>query len=45
LNIATSEGIGLAELETIAGSGNEGRVTKKDILDYVAQRKQNGGAI
>lgn len=45
LNIATSEGIGLAELETIAGSGNEGRVTKKDILDYVAKRKQNGGAI
>ncbi|NDF97728.1 MAG: 2-oxo acid dehydrogenase subunit E2 [Chitinophagia bacterium] len=45
LNIATSEGIGLAELETIAGSGNEGRVTKKDILDYVAQRKQPGGAI
>lgn len=45
LNIATSEGIGLAELETIPGSGNEGRVTKKDILDYVAQRKQNGGAI
>ena len=45
LNIATSEGIGLTELETIAGSGNEGRVTKKDILDYVAQRKQNGGAI
>jgi 2-oxoglutarate dehydrogenase E2 component (dihydrolipoamide succinyltransferase) len=39
LNIATSEGIGLAELETIAGTGNEGRVTKKDILEYVNQRK------
>lgn len=40
LNIAASEGVGLAELETIPGSGNEGRVTKKDILQYVAARKQ-----
>ncbi|HXL55041.1 MAG TPA: biotin/lipoyl-containing protein, partial [Chitinophagaceae bacterium] len=32
LNIANSEGISLSELETISGSGNEGRVTKKDIL-------------
>jgi 2-oxoglutarate dehydrogenase E2 component (dihydrolipoamide succinyltransferase) len=42
LNIATSEGIGLAELETLPGTGNEGRVTKKDILEYVAKRKQQG---
>ena len=40
LNIAASEGVRLAELETIPGSGNEGRVTKKDILQYVAQRGQ-----
>ena len=33
LNIASSEGIGLGELESISGTGNEGRVTKKDILD------------
>jgi 2-oxoglutarate dehydrogenase E2 component (dihydrolipoamide succinyltransferase) len=39
LNIANSEGIGMAELETISGTGNEGRVTKKDILQYVADRK------
>ncbi|MFM7646403.1 MAG: dihydrolipoamide acetyltransferase family protein [Sphingomonadales bacterium] len=45
LNIATSEGIGLAELETLSGTGNEGRVTKKDILEYVALRKQPGGVI
>lgn len=38
LNIAAKEGIGLAELENIAGTGNEGRVTKKDILNYVANR-------
>ncbi|CAN5513483.1 dihydrolipoamide acetyltransferase family protein [soil metagenome] len=39
LNIASSEGIGLGELEHIAGTGNEGRVTKKDILQYVEDRK------
>lgn len=39
LNIASSEGIGLGELERIAGTGNEGRVTKKDILQYVEDRK------
>jgi 2-oxoglutarate dehydrogenase E2 component (dihydrolipoamide succinyltransferase) len=39
LNIANSEGISLGELETIPGSGNEGRVTKKDILQYVQDKK------
>ncbi|MEX6691064.1 dihydrolipoamide acetyltransferase family protein [Danxiaibacter flavus] len=39
LNIAGSEGISLSELENIPGSGNEGRVTKKDILQYVEARK------
>lgn len=38
LNIAGKEGIGMAELEKIAGTGNEGRVTKKDILQYIAHR-------
>ncbi len=38
LNIAREEKIGMAELETIAGTGKDGRVTKKDILDYVANR-------
>lgn len=38
LNIATQEGISMAELERIPGTGNEGRVTKKDILNYVANR-------
>jgi 2-oxoglutarate dehydrogenase E2 component (dihydrolipoamide succinyltransferase) len=28
----------MAELESIHGTGNEGRVTKKDILNYVANR-------
>lgn len=39
LNIARAEGISLSELETIPGTGASGRVTKKDILDYVAARK------
>ena len=39
LNIAASEGVSMSELEKIPGTGNEGRVTKKDILQYVSQRK------
>lgn len=38
LNIAAQEGITMVELETIAGTGNEGRVTKRDILEYVSKR-------
>ncbi len=40
LNIANSEGIAMSELENIPGTGNEGRVTKKDILQYVADKKE-----
>src|SRR5262249_49130989 len=29
----------LSELESIPGSGNEGRVTKKDILQYLQERR------
>src|SRR5215210_4601829 len=39
LNIAASEGVSMAELEKIPGTGNEGRVTKKDILQYVADKR------
>ncbi|MBK5278835.1 MAG: 2-oxo acid dehydrogenase subunit E2 [Bacteroidia bacterium] len=38
-NIAKEESIGVSELESISGSGAEGRVTKKDILSYVQNRK------
>ncbi len=38
-NIAKEENIAIAELETISGSGAEGRVTKKDILSYLQHRK------
>jgi len=37
-NIAKEEGISLAELETISGSGKDGRVTKEDILNYIKTR-------
>lgn len=37
-SIAKSEGVTTSELEGIAGSGAEGRVTKKDILGFVSMR-------
>jgi len=38
LNIAQKEGIGFAELEKISGTGIDGRVSKKDILNYLKER-------
>jgi len=38
LNIAQQEGIGMAELESIPGTGQDGRVSKKDILAYVTNK-------
>lgn len=43
-NIAQSEGISMAELEAIEGSGQGGRVTKKDVLDYLPNRGSQGAA-
>ena len=37
-SIAQKEGIAMAELETVPGTGSEGRVTKKDILAYIGTR-------
>jgi 2-oxoglutarate dehydrogenase E2 component (dihydrolipoamide succinyltransferase) len=34
-NIASKEGISVSELDNLKGSGNNGRVTKADILDYL----------
>jgi 2-oxoglutarate dehydrogenase E2 component (dihydrolipoamide succinyltransferase) len=39
LNIAQNEGVGFNELQQIQGTGSQGRVSKKDILQYVAQKK------
>ncbi|MBC7887173.1 MAG: 2-oxo acid dehydrogenase subunit E2 [Ferruginibacter sp.] len=38
INIAQQEGIGMVELENIQGTGQDGRVSKKDILAYIAGR-------
>ena len=38
LNIAREENIAMTELETMSGTGKEGRVTKKDILSYIKNR-------
>ena len=37
-NIAKTEGISSQELETIQGTGSEGRVTKNDILNFLDQK-------
>lgn len=37
-NIATAEGISVTELDTISGSGKDGRVTKEDILNHIKNR-------
>jgi len=42
-SIAEKEGVSIAELEAINGTGAEGRVTKKDILNYLPNRS-NGQA-
>ena len=43
-NIAKQEGISVAELDTIPGTGKEGRVTKNDILAFIADSGGNGDA-
>lgn len=37
-NIAEKEGITASELEAILGTGQDGRVTKKDVISYLANR-------
>ncbi|HXB14045.1 MAG TPA: dihydrolipoamide acetyltransferase family protein [Bacteroidia bacterium] len=41
-NIAKTEGVSVIELESLKGSGKEGRVTKNDILAYLPARQTNG---
>ncbi len=42
-NIAKEEGITLQELESITGTGANNRVSKNDILGYIANGKPNAG--
>lgn len=39
-NIASHEGLSQQELDQVVGTGSEGRVTKEDILKYVASKKE-----
>lgn len=41
-SIAKQENISTQELESVSGSGKEGRVTKNDILAFVEKRKSGG---
>lgn len=38
-NIAKEERISIQQLDTIAGSGLEGRLTKRDLINYISQNK------
>lgn len=38
-SIAKEEGLSMSELESIEGSGREGRVTKEDVLGYLEERE------
>jgi 2-oxoglutarate dehydrogenase E2 component (dihydrolipoamide succinyltransferase) len=42
LKIVQEEGISMSELESIPGTGQDGRVSKKDILAYLETRQQGG---
>ncbi len=39
LNIARKENVSMSELENVPGTGAGGRVTKKDILNYIEDKK------
>ncbi|WP_299435990.1 dihydrolipoamide acetyltransferase family protein [uncultured Maribacter sp.] len=43
-NIAKQEGVTIEELDAISGTGKEGRVSKNDIINYVASRKTKNKA-
>jgi len=45
MKIAREAGIGMAQLESIPGTGRGGRVTKKDILRYLEREDQAPGEI
>lgn len=38
MNIAKTEGISMTQLESVTGTGKEGRVTKRDILSFVENK-------
>lgn len=44
-NIAKTEGVSMSELESISGSGKDGRVTKQDILDFLKNKPAGAAAV
>ena len=42
MNIAQNEGVSMQELQSINGTGTQGRVTKKDIIAFIANKKITG---
>ncbi len=44
-NIAKQENLSMNELDSIAGTGLEGRLTKQDLLDYLKTRKETGSPV
>lgn len=44
-SIAEKEGVSMTELESLNGTGQGGRVTKKDILSYIDTRVAGGGSV
>jgi 2-oxoglutarate dehydrogenase E2 component (dihydrolipoamide succinyltransferase) len=44
INIAQQEGVSMLELENIVGTGQDGRVSKKDILAYVKDKENKVGS-
>jgi 2-oxoglutarate dehydrogenase E2 component (dihydrolipoamide succinyltransferase) len=44
-NIAAQEGIDLSELDSIPGTGAEGRLTKDDLLKYISGHKTPAGSV
>src|SRR5690606_27358735 len=43
-NIAAEEGISVDELEHIPGTGSDGRLTKQDVLEYLARKNGPDGS-
>jgi 2-oxoglutarate dehydrogenase E2 component (dihydrolipoamide succinyltransferase) len=44
-SIAKEEKISNAELDAISGTGKEGRLTKEDLLNYIAKRKSSPASV
>lgn len=44
-SMAAEEGISIQELNSIVGTGSEGRVTKQDVLDYIQSNKSTGNVV